>query len=150
MTFDDNEFLTSFKNIYHKELDLKVERQGNHVSFLDLDIQVEDSVLACKPFDKRDKCSLFIVRIPHLSSNIPSTISSGSIFSELLRIARFPLRTYDFIRWASDFLSRMIASGGNRAALTKQLRKTFLRYQSIFQKFGITHGKTIIRIMRNS
>ena len=34
----------------------------------------------------------------------------------------------------------MIASGGNRAALTKQLRKTFLRYQSIFQKFGITHG----------
>ena len=66
MAFDDNEFLTSFKNIYHKELDLKVERQGNHISFLDLDIQVEDSVFACKPFDKRDKCSLFIVRIPHL------------------------------------------------------------------------------------
>ena len=84
MTFDDNEFLTSFKNIYPKELDLKVERQGNHVSFLDLDIKVEDSVFVYKPFDKRDKFSLFIVRIPHLSSNIPSTISSGSIFSELL------------------------------------------------------------------
>ena len=39
---DDNEFLTSFKNIYPKELDLKVERQGNHASFLDLDIKIED------------------------------------------------------------------------------------------------------------
>ena len=84
MTFDDNEFLTSFKNIYPKELDLKVERQGNHVSFLDLDIKVEDSVFACKPFDKRDEFSLLKAQIPHFSSNIPSTISSGSIFSKLL------------------------------------------------------------------
>ena len=69
MTFDDNEFLTSFRNMYLKELDLKVERQGNHVLFLDLDIKVEDSVFVYKP---------------HLSSNIASTISSGSIFSDLL------------------------------------------------------------------
>ena len=84
MTFHDNELLTSSRNIYPKELDLKVERQGNHVSFLDLDIKVEDSVFIYKPFDKRDNLSLFIVRIPHLSSNIPSAISSGSIFPELL------------------------------------------------------------------
>ena len=82
--FDDNEFLTSFKNIYPKELDLNVERQGNHVPILDLDIKVEDSAIVYKPFDKRDKDSLFIVRMPHLSSNIPATISFGSIFSELL------------------------------------------------------------------
>ena len=133
MTFDDNEFLTSFKNIYPKELDLKVERQGNHVSFLDLDIKVEDSVFVYKPFDKRDKFSLFIVRIPHLSSNIPSTISSGSIFSELLWIARCPLRTYDFIPWASDLLSRMIVWGGNRTALTNYKRIFFIT-KMIFKK----------------
>ena len=57
MTFDDNEFLTSFKNIYSKELDLKVERQENHVSYLDLDRKVEESVFVYKPFDKRDKFS---------------------------------------------------------------------------------------------
>ena len=84
MTFDDNEFLTSFRNICPKELDLKVERQGNHVSFLDLDIKVEDSIFVYKPFDKRDTFSLFIVRKPHLPTNISSTISSGSIFLELL------------------------------------------------------------------
>ena len=84
MIFDDNEFLTSFKNIYPKELDLKIEHRINHVSFLDLEIKLEDSVFVYKHFDERDQFSLFIVRIPHLSSNIPSTISSGSIFSELL------------------------------------------------------------------
>ena len=83
MTFDDNEFLTSFKNIYSKELDLKVERQENHVSYLDLDMKVEESVFVYKPFDKSDKFSLFIVRILHLSSHMQSAISSGSIFSEL-------------------------------------------------------------------
>ena len=84
MSFDDNEFLTSFRNINPKELDLKVERQGNHASFLDPDIKVEDSVFVYKSFDKRDKFSLFIVRMPLLSSNLPSIISSRSIFLELL------------------------------------------------------------------
>ena len=70
---------------------------------------IEDSVFVYKPFDKRAKFSLFIVRMPHLSSNIPSIIPSGSTFSELLWIARCPLRTFDFILWASDLLSRMIA-----------------------------------------
>ena len=31
------------------------------------------------------------------SSNMPSTISSGSVFAELLRVARRSLRTDDFI-----------------------------------------------------
>ena len=39
---DENEFLTSFKNVCAMELDLTVERQVNHASFLDLDIKVED------------------------------------------------------------------------------------------------------------
>ena len=61
MAFDDNEFLISFKTMYPKELNLQVELQGNHVSFLDLDIKVEDSVFVYKPLGKRDKFSLFIV-----------------------------------------------------------------------------------------
>ena len=37
-TNDCNEFLTSFKKIYSKELELKVEHQFNHASCLHLDI----------------------------------------------------------------------------------------------------------------
>ena len=44
------------------------------------------------------------------------------MFSELLRIARCSLRTNDFILRDSDLFSKMIAQGGNRAALPKQLK----------------------------
>ena len=84
-----------------------------------------------------------------LSSNIPSIISSGSIFSELLRIARCSLRTNDFILRDSDFFSKMIAQGGNRAALPKQLKKNFHRYPNVFQKSGKTDEKININIMKN-
>ena len=36
---DANDFLTLFKNIFPKELELKVEHQGNNASFLDFDIK---------------------------------------------------------------------------------------------------------------
>ena len=53
-----------------------------------------------------------------LSSNIPSTIFSGSLFSEPLQIARCSLRTDDVIPRDSDLFSKMIAQGGNRATIT--------------------------------
>ena len=84
-----------------------------------------------------------------LSSSIPSTISSGSTFSKLLRIARCSLRIDDFIPRDSDLFSKMIAQGGNRAALPKQLKKTFHRYPNVFQKSGITDEKENISIMKN-
>ena len=83
-------------------------------------------------FDKRDKFPLFIVRMALLSSNMPSTISSGSIFSELFRIAKCSLRTGDFISRDSNLFSKMIAEGGNRAALPKQLKRTFHCYPNVF------------------
>ena len=67
-----------------------------------------------------------------LSSNILSTVSSGSIFSELPRIVRCSLRTDDFIPRDSDLFSKMVAQDGNRAALPKQLKKTFHRYPNVF------------------
>ena len=84
-----------------------------------------------------------------LSSNIPSTISSGSIFSELLWIARCSLITDDFIPRDSDLYSKMIAQDENRAALPKQLKKTFHRYPNVFQKSGVTDEKINISIMKN-
>ena len=53
--------------------------------------------------------------MPHLSSNIPSTILYGSIFSELLQIANCTLRINYFIPRASDFFSRIIKKSRNRA-----------------------------------
>ena len=68
----------------------------------------------------------------HMSSNISSLIFYGSIFLELVRVARCNLRTNDFLPRGSNFYSRMTAQGGNRATLTKQLRKIFHLYQNVF------------------
>ena len=88
--------------------------------------------------------------MPHLSSNMPSTISSGSIFSGLLRMARCSLKPKNFIPRASDLFSRMIVQDGNRATLTKQLKTAFHRHPNVFQKFGKTHEEINISSMKNN
>ena len=42
----------------------------------------------------------------------------------------------------------MIAQDENRAALPKQLKKTFHRYPNVFQKSGINDEKENISIMK--
>ena len=61
--------------------------------------------------------------MPHMTSSIPSTVFYGSMFLKPLHIARLILRISDFIPRASDLFSRMMAQGGDRATLTKQLSK---------------------------
>ena len=70
----------------------------------------------------------------HLSSNILSTIIYRSILSELLRIARYTLRNNNVIPRESDLFSRMIVQSGNRATLTKQLKKSFSSSPNCFSK----------------
>ena len=81
---------------------------------------------------------------------LPSTISFGSIFSELLRMAKCSLRTNNFIPTASDLISRMIVQDGNGTTLTKQLKTAFHRYPNVLQKFGKTHEEINISIMKNN
>ena len=83
-----------------------------------------------------------------LSSKIPYTISFGSIFLELLRIARCSLKTDDVIPRDSGLFSKMIAQDGNRATLSKQLKKAFHRYANVFQKSGMIDEKENISIMK--
>ena len=147
---DDDEFSKSFKNIYPKELELKIEHQGDHATFLDLDIKVEDGVFVYKLFDKRDTFPFFIVRMPHFSSNIPSSIFYASAFSEFLRIARCTLRLNDFIPRASELFSRMILQGGHKASLSKQIRKGFNRYPELFNKYHTTYEEMINMIINHN
>ena len=66
-----------------------------------MDITIEDKIFVYKLFDKRGKFPFFIVRIPYLSSNIPSSIFYGSKFLEFLRIALCTLRLKDVVPKAS-------------------------------------------------
>ena len=135
---DRDEFHNCYKKIYPKELDLKVENHGSHASFLDLDITVENNIFRYKLFDKRDAFPFFIVRMPHADSNIPSCIFYGSIFSEILRIARSTLMFDDLIPRITELFSRMRNQGASNAFLKKQVVKCFIRFPNSFNKYGKT------------
>ena len=132
---DNNDFNNSFKNIYPPQLELKLEHSGLHATFLDLDITIEDGIFVYKLFDKRDKFPFHIVRMPNASSNIPTIIFYGSIFSEFLRIARCSLLFKDFLPRATELFTRMIAQGGVAKIILTQIKKAISRYPDVFSKY---------------
>ena len=102
-----------------------------------------------KLFDKRDKFPFSIVRMPQLSSNIPSSIFYGSIFSEFLRIARCTLRLEHFIPRASQLYNRMINQGGKHSTILKQISKAFRRHNDTFIKFNATSAEILAMLTNN-
>ena len=101
--------MASYKEIYPKELQLKVEHHGNHATFLDLNITIKANIFVYKLFDKQDKFPFFI-HMP-CGSNIPSLVFYGSIFSEFLRIACCTLLLNDFTPRASKPYQHMKTQG---------------------------------------
>ena len=73
------EFERSICEIYPKELELKVEHQGDHAIFLNLDITIKEGIFICNLFDKRDSFPFSVVRMLHIESNIPQSIFYSAI-----------------------------------------------------------------------
>ena len=71
---NDSEFSSLHEYNYPKKLELKLEYQGEHTTFLDLDITAEENIFVYKLFEK---FPFFIVRMSYLSSNISSSILYG-------------------------------------------------------------------------
>ena len=85
--------------------------------------------------------------MPDLSSNIPSSAFYGSIFSEFLRIARCTRRLTDFVPKAFQLYTRMIAQGGNKRSILRQINKAFQKYPETFSKYSKTYDKSINEII---
>ena len=144
---DSGEFSKSYSEIYPKELQLKCEHQGNHATFLDLDISVVNNIFVYKLFDKRDDFPFTIVRMPDLSGNIPSYVYYGSIMSEFLRIARCTLLLSDFIPRANTLYKRMMNQGGSQNKVLRQIRKAMSRHPEPFNKYNTPSNLIITKII---
>ena len=126
---DGGEFGTSCDDIYPEELVLKVEHQGTHASFLNLDINIVDGRFIYKLYDKRDDFPFFIVRMPHMTSNIPCSIFYSALVGEFLRIACSTLLLEDFVPKARNLVQRMTKQGGQENVSTKHITKIILRHE---------------------
>ena len=134
---DGGEFGNSYKEIYPKELELKLEHNGLHATFLDLDLSIENGKISSKIYDKREDFSFFIVRMPNIHSNIPSSIFYGTVLSEILRIARATSSFLNFSKKTAALLTRMENQGGNRRKLVRQIFKAFDNHPLVFGKYNI-------------
>ena len=140
---DGEEFKNSYKEIYPAELQLKVEHFGDHATFLDLDIKIENKTFVYKLYDKRDEFPFSIVRMPNMKSNIPSEIFYNTIKSEILRIARCTLKVNEFILRGKDIYQRMIKQGGEEQKVKTSILKFMNKHIDTFNKYG-TEYKSII------
>ena len=137
---DGGEFAKSHKEIYSKEMELKKEHEGQHATFLELDVTVTDKIFVYKLFDKRDDFPFSIVKMPFLSSNIPYNIFYNTILSEILRIARCSLLYPDFLTKSRELCCRMKRQGAeiifSKCSLLRFMEKhslTFMKYNVPFR-----------------
>ena len=114
---------------------MKCEFEGQHATFLDLDVDVKDGMFIYKLFDKRDDFPFSIVRMPDLSGNIPNHVFYGSVMSEFLRIGRATLLYKDFVPKAKSLFTRMINQNGEKHLLLLQLKKAILNHSEIFSRY---------------
>ena len=140
---DGGEFGRVCKDIYPEELELKVEHSGTHATFLNLDISIEEGVFVYKLFDKRDAFPFYIVRMPHMCSNIPQQIFYSSLVGEFLRIAMSTLRIEDFLPKAKDLILRMSRQGARNHVSIRFLRKIILHHPEAFSQFNMNHDELL-------
>ena len=141
-SINDNEaFNNNHKEIYPSELELKCEHTGHHATFLELDIQINNNKFIYKLFDKRDEFPFSIVRMPDLNGNIPSHVFYGSVFSEVLRIARATMKYLDFLPKAHDLVQRMQRQGASKPALFKQIDKMTNRHPDAVETYGVNSAR---------
>jgi len=130
---DNMVFQRSYKDIYPVEMVLGRENKDDFsASFLDLDIKIINNKFQVGLFDKRDAFPFTIVRMPHKSSNVPSTMFYSSFGAELLRIARASNNQIQFTNSIKPLVNRMLKQGAYLDKLSNVTKKFYNRH---FEEF---------------
>ena len=136
---DHGEFENVYKEIYPPELELKKESTSiTEASFLDLNIKIINNKFSLSLYDKRDFFPFSIVRMPYLSSNIPSKMFYATLGAEILRIGRTSTVLERFVTSSQAVIKRMQKQGGKSIPILKCLNKIYGRNFGVFKEFANT------------
>ena len=101
-------FKDETSDLYPPTLTLKITTESpDHVSYLDLLIRRRTDRLTTSVYDKRDNFNFYIVKYPHMHSNIPSKPACGVYISQLVRISRNCDSYVDFNQRHVELTSRL-------------------------------------------
>ena len=73
--------------------------------------------------------------MPNLEGNIPEHVFYGSIYSELLRIARASLLYDDFLSKSRTLKDRMLNQGASKSKFAKTIDKILAKNNNVFYSY---------------
>ena len=139
LTFNNPTFKDKTSDLYPPTLTLKKTTESpDHVSYLDLLIRRHTDRLTTSVYDKRDNFNFYIVKYPHMDSNIPSKPAYGVYISQLVRISRICDSYVDFNQRHVELTSRLQKQGYKYDKLCQAFKKFTKRHNTIINKFGVS------------
>ena len=113
ISFSNKRFKEFISDIYPKKLTISETTESISVaSYLDLLFTRDKSNnITTKLFDKRNAFGFHIVKLPFMSSNIPSAPVYGVYASQLIRYARCCSNYSDFLLRYSALVTRLLLQG---------------------------------------
>ena len=124
--------------IYPPELSITKETKSDkEASYLDIFITIKDDKFHTKLYDKRDDFNFKIVNYPHpIASNIPEKPAYGVYASRIICFARACDEYTDFSERHKMLCETLLKQGYRYNLLCKQLRSTYSRHKTLFQKYN--------------
>jgi len=123
--------------IYPPELQLSSEdKSEKEVNYLDLHLEIKNSSIEYRLFDKRDTFGFDIVNFPDLSGNIPTSQSYGVFISQLIRYARCCQKFIDFKSRTSSLVKRLLRQHFKFDKLCKTFSRFSFKYKGLLNKYN--------------
>ena len=91
--------------------------------------------------------TLYVVRFPYISSNMPNKMFYSTISAEILRITRATKRFNDFSIEVAEFLSRMIRQGAKIEGVRISVKKLLNRHFDVFKKYSYDQEAILNKII---
>ena len=132
--------------IYPRDLEIKLESNNTlEVTYLDLKIKSENSVLNFSVYDKRDDFSFDIVNFPFIDSCIPKKSALGVFYSQLIRYARLSSKYADFLIRSKLLVIKLMTQGYRKNELKKLTSRFFRDKQDILTKYNIPNIEDFLK-----
>ena len=107
------------------------------VTYLDLKIESENSILKFSVYDKRDDFSFDIVNFPYIDSCIPKKSAFGVYYSQLIRYARLSSKYEDFLLRCRSLVDKLKTQGFKEYNLKRLTSRFFKEKHDILVKYNI-------------
>lgn len=105
------------------------------MNYLDLHLEIKNSSIQYRLFDKRDNFKFNIVNFPDLSGNVPTSQSYGVFISQLVRYARCCQNFVDFKERTECLVQRLIKQNFKFVKLCKTFSKFSSKYRNLLKKY---------------